>query len=55
VLEYWVIDPQAEAVRVYRRRGRQLERTVDVTREAGESVSTPLLPGLGVRLAKLFA
>ena len=55
VLEYWIVDPRAESVRVYRRQARGLERVVEVTRDEGGSVTTPLLPGLSVPLAKLFA
>jgi Uma2 family endonuclease len=55
VLEYWVVDPRAESVRVYRRQAPRLERVVEVTRDEAGRVTTPLLPGLSVPLAKLFA
>ena len=55
VLEYWIVDPRAESVRVYRRQALRLERVVEVTRDEAARVTTPLLPGLSVPLAKLFA
>jgi Uma2 family endonuclease len=54
VFEYWIVDPKAEAFRIYRRRDRQLEQVVELTRSRDEAVTTPLLPGLSLPLAKVF-
>ena len=35
VVEYWVIDPDTEVVRVYRRDGGDFGRAGELTREAG--------------------
>jgi Uma2 family endonuclease len=56
VREYWLIDPDADTVRVFR-------RTADgtfpqVARQASERddlLTTPLLPGLTIRLRELLA
>ena len=54
VSEYWVVDPDLDLVRVYRREaegfGRAIERSVD----AGDILTTPLLPGLALSLARIF-
>jgi Uma2 family endonuclease len=53
VLEYWVVLPETRAVEVYR-------LPVDPERPAqtlavGEVLSTPLLPGVELPLAEIFA
>ena len=54
VLEYWIVDPDADAVRVYRRGGGRFERPLELSREGGDVLTTPLLPGLELRLADIF-
>ena len=54
VTEYWVVDPKTDVVRVYRRVGTRFERAAELSREAGDSLTTPLLPGLELPLAKIF-
>lgn len=54
VAEYWVIDPELDAIRVYRENESRFERVAELTLEAGGSLSTPLLPGLEMPLAKIF-
>jgi Uma2 family endonuclease len=55
VREYWVVDPDIEVVRVYRRAGDVFARAQELSREAGEVLATPLLPGLDIPLARVFA
>ena len=52
--EYWVIDPELDAIKVYRRANERYERTAELTLESGDVLTTPLLPGLDLRLAKIF-
>jgi Uma2 family endonuclease len=53
--EYWIVDPIAETVRIYRRGASgRLERTVELAAERGERLESPLLPGLALLLAELF-
>jgi Uma2 family endonuclease len=55
VAEYWVIDPELETVKVYRRSGEWLERQVELSLEAKDRLSSPLFPRLEIPLADLFA
>jgi Uma2 family endonuclease len=54
VAEYWVVDPDVDVVRVYRRTGNRFERPTELALEAGDVLTTPLLPGLELRLADMF-
>jgi Uma2 family endonuclease len=48
------VDPFAAAVRVYRRQSRGFARPVELSLEAGDVLRTPLLPGLELRLERIF-
>jgi Uma2 family endonuclease len=54
VTEYWVIDPEIDVIRVYRRTDDGFGRPLELSREAGDVLTTVLLPGLEVPLARLF-
>jgi Uma2 family endonuclease len=54
VSEYWVIDPKVDVVRVYRRAGDDFEKAVELSRAAGDMLTTPLLPGLKLPLSQIF-
>ena len=54
VTEYWIVDPDVDRVRVYRREGDRFGRAIELSREHGDQLSTPLLPGLEMPLARLF-
>jgi Uma2 family endonuclease len=55
VTEYWVVDPEIDVVRVYRKGPDAFERPVELRREAGDTLTTVLLPGLEISLAEIFA
>jgi Uma2 family endonuclease len=55
VLEYWVVDPELDLVRVYRRAGDTFARAVELSREAGDILTTSLLPGLELPLSRIFS
>jgi Uma2 family endonuclease len=55
VAEYWVIDPELDVVRVYRRDGPTFARPMELSREAGDVLTTPHLSGLEIALARVFA
>jgi Uma2 family endonuclease len=54
VSEYWIVDPEIDAVRVYRREGDGFGRVVDFFADAGDVLTTSLLPGLEIPLARVL-
>lgn len=55
VEEMWVVDPELEVVRVYRRQGQGFGRPQELAAEHGDRLRTPVLPALDLELAALFA
>lgn len=53
VREYWIIDP-AGRVEVFQIDGEAFRRTAELSSEAEDVLTTPLLPGLEIPLADLF-
>ena len=54
VSEYWVVDPDLDVIRVYARDGKRFGRARKLSAEAGDTLTTPLFPGLELRLADVF-
>jgi Uma2 family endonuclease len=54
VTEYWIVEPAREVVRVLRRDGQTFAEPRELARAAGDVVTTNLLPGLEIALARLF-
>ena len=54
VPEYWIVDPEVETVKVYRLADRGYQRAAELTKEAGDSLTTPLLPSLQNPLPAIF-
>jgi Uma2 family endonuclease len=50
VIEYWIVDPEAESVKVFQRRQGRFHGSL-----AGQTLTTPLLPGFSLDLPGLFA
>ena len=55
VSEYWVVDPDLDAIRVYRREAGQFGRPRELSAEAGDVMTTSLLEGLTIPLTRVFA
>ncbi len=53
VPEYWIVDPDADRIEIYRLSGDHYGKPQIL--EPGETLETPLLPGLPVSLTELFA
>ena len=54
VVEYWIVDPELDVIRIYRRGSTGFERPVELSLEAGDVLTTPLIPDLGLPLAHVF-
>jgi Uma2 family endonuclease len=54
VSEYWVVDLELDLVRVYLREGFQFARPIELSAEAGDILTTSLLPNLEMPLERIF-
>ena len=48
--EYWIVNPEAETVTIFRRAGNKFIRT-----ETADAITTPLLPGFALAVNTIFA
>ncbi|HVS64688.1 MAG TPA: Uma2 family endonuclease [Thermoanaerobaculia bacterium] len=55
VAELWIVDPELGVVRIYRREGEGFGRPLELSAERSDAVETPLLPGLRLEVAAVFA
>jgi Uma2 family endonuclease len=54
VLAYWIVDPEDDSVRVMLQHEGALREVPVFQATAGETLTTPLLPGLEISFAQLF-
>lgn len=55
VIEYWIVDPELETVKIYRRSGETFGAAEVVSTETGGAITTPLLPEFALDVAAVFA
>jgi Uma2 family endonuclease len=55
VREYWIVDPELETVRVFRRKEQVYAPPVEFTRGKTATLSTDLLPEFRLSLSELFS
>jgi Uma2 family endonuclease len=53
--EYWIVDPAIDSIRVFRRATGGFGRPHELSSEAGDTLETPLLPGLTIPVARIFS
>ncbi|MDH4154941.1 MAG: Uma2 family endonuclease [Nitrospira sp.] len=54
VREYWIVDPELETIKIHRLTDQGYVRAPELTHEAHDSLSSPLLPGFQMPLTDLF-
>jgi Uma2 family endonuclease len=55
VVEYWLVDPEAETVKVFQRDGHRYGRAQLLSLRDGDALASPQLAGLTIPLAVVFA
>lgn len=55
VTEYWVVDPELDAIKIYRRDATSFARVAELSLEQQDDLTTPLLSGWVLSLQKLFS
>jgi Uma2 family endonuclease len=54
VAEYWIVDPEHDVIRVYRRDGERLASPIELSAERNDVLTTPLLDGLSLSVHDIF-
>jgi Uma2 family endonuclease len=54
VHEYWIVDPEIDVVRVYRRNGERFDRPIELSRGAGDVLTSVILPDFQLALDAIF-
>lgn len=54
VREYWIVDPELDTIKVYRRSGNAFVRVAELSAENDDVLTTPLLSGFELKLVEVF-
>ncbi len=54
VQEYWIVDPELEIIKVFRMTEQGYVRSAELSNEAKDTLTTPLLPDLQIPLGEIF-
>jgi Uma2 family endonuclease len=54
VREYWLVDPERDTVTLFRRQAEGSLAEVAMLAGSADVLTTPLIPGLAIRLGELF-
>ena len=54
VIEYWIVDPEIDVVRIYQRSGDRFNPPITLSRTAGDILTTAVLPGFQLALDAIF-
>ena len=54
VPEYWIVDPDLDAIKVFRLVEMRYQRVQELSLDAGGVLTTSLLPGLEMPLVEIF-
>jgi Uma2 family endonuclease len=54
VREYWIVDPELEVVKIFRRAQRGYARALELSKEADDVLTTEIFPGLKLGLSEIF-
>lgn len=52
--EYWIVDPEVETIKLFRREGAGFGRPLELSLESGDSLVCPRLPDLSIPLSAIF-
>ena len=55
VREYWIVDPELETIKVYRRVEAAFPRMAELGADSGDALTTPLLPEFSIPLLDVFS
>ena len=55
VREYWIVDPERDVVKIYRRTADMFGPAAELSAKKNEALTTPLLPGWSTPLREVFA
>jgi Uma2 family endonuclease len=54
VQEYWLLDPELETVKIFRRERQVFGRALELSKEANDVLTTDLLPGFDLAITAIF-